>query len=46
MPQIIFLAEKNPEKNTEFFLDLLKPTLISRESEVAKKGAEALKQLI
>lgn len=31
MPQLMFLCEKSPEKNTEFFLDLIKPTLISRE---------------
>ena len=39
IPHIVYLSEKDPEKNYEFFLQILKPTLISRESEVAKKGS-------
>lgn len=29
--KLMFQCEKSPEKNTQFFLDLIKPTLISRE---------------
>lgn len=30
MSQLVNYAEKDPEKHTEFLLDLIKPTLISR----------------
>lgn len=32
MSKLMYLCEKSPEKNTEFFLDLIKPTLISRDA--------------
>lgn len=36
LPKLMFLCEKNPETNTEFLLDLIKPTLISRDSGTLK----------
>ena len=30
IPHIVYLSEQDPEKNYEFFLQIIKPTLISR----------------
>lgn len=43
MPQIMYLVEKDPENNIQFLLQVLKPSLISRETEVAKQGLETLR---
>jgi hypothetical protein len=31
MPHAMYLCEKDPAKNTEFLLEIVKPTLISRD---------------
>ena len=39
LSRLMYLAEANPENNYQFFLDVLKPTFISREPEVAIAGS-------
>lgn len=45
MDKIMYLAEKDAEKNLEFLLQIFKPTLISRDPDVAKAGSLLFKSL-
>lgn len=46
MPHLLYLAEKDPTQNTTLLLQLIKPSLISRQPEVALFGSNALCSLI
>jgi hypothetical protein len=46
MPHLIFLCEKDPSTNTAFILEVAKPSLISREPNVALMGCTTLKAII
>lgn len=44
--KIMYLVEKDPEKNLEFLLQIFKPMLISRQSDVAKQGCGLFSAII
>lgn len=46
MGKIMYLVEKDSEHNIQFLLQIIKPTLISRDTDVAKEGTLVLKALI